>query len=125
MPRLWQQLGTRLRELTVGDVQAARTVLAARASTRTLQTSRNVLVRVIGLAKRDDLVERNVAALVKPAKGQRAGRPSKSLTLEQAVALLTAAQGARLEAYTTLSLLAGLRTEKVRALRWPRHRLGG
>jgi integrase len=51
-------------------------------------------------------------------KGQLAGRPSKSLTLEQAVALMDAAKGTRLEAYITFSLLAGLRTEEVRALRW-------
>jgi integrase len=63
-------------------------------------------------------VGRNVAALVKPPKGQGAGRPSKSLTLEQAVALMAAARGTRLEAYITLSLLTGLRTEEVRALRW-------
>jgi len=69
-------------------------------------------------AERDDLVARNVAALVKPPKGQGAGRPSKSLTLEQAVALMAAARGTRLEAYITLSLLTDLRTEEVRALRW-------
>ena len=59
-----------------------------------------------------------MAALVKPPKGQRAGRPSKSLTLEQAIALMDAARGTRLEAYITLSLLTGLRTEEARALRW-------
>ncbi len=51
-------------------------------------------------------------------KGQLAGRPSKSLTLEQAIALMDAAKGTRLEAYITVTLLAGLRTEEVRALRW-------
>ena len=78
----------------------------------------NVLVRAIRHAERDDLVGRNVAALVKPPKGQRAGRPSKSLTLEQAVALMTAARGTRLEAYIVVSLLSGVRTEEARALRW-------
>jgi len=57
-------------------------------------------------------------ALAKPPKGQRGGRPSKSLTLEQALALMEAAKGTRLEAYITLSLLTGLRTEEARALRW-------
>src|SRR5712691_11695080 len=52
------------------------------------------------------------------SKGQGAGRPSKSLTLVQAVALMAAAVGTRLEAYIVLSLLTGLRTEEVRALRW-------
>src|SRR5690348_16806913 len=53
-----------------------------------------------------------------PPKGQGGGRPSKSLTLEQAVALMSAARGTRLEAYIVLSLLSGLRTEEARALRW-------
>jgi len=100
------------------DVQNALTALASRMSTRTVQISRNVLVRAIRHAEGDGLVARNAAGLVKPPKGQRAGRPSKSLALEQAVALMDAAKGTRLEAYITLSLLAGLRTEEARALRW-------
>lgn len=108
----------RLTALTAGDVQAALTVIAAESSSRTVQICHNVLVRAIRHAERDDLVGRNVAALVKPPKGQRDGRPSKSLTLEQAVALLSAAKGTRLEAYVVVSLLTGLRTEEVRALRW-------
>jgi integrase len=113
------ELGTvRLTELTAGDVQRALTAMASRSSTRTVQIAHNVLVRAIRQAERDDLVARNVAALVKPPKGQGAGRPSKSLTLERAVALMAAARGTRLEAYITLSLLTGLRTEEVRALQW-------
>jgi len=116
---LREELDTvRLTELTAGDVQRALAALAARSSSRTVQIAHNVLVRAIRQAERDDLVARNVAALVKPPKGQGAGRPSKSLTLEQAVALMAAARGTRLEAYITLSLLTGVRTEEVRALRW-------
>jgi integrase len=51
----------------------------------------------------------------------RAGRPSKALTLEQAVAVLDAADkaaGPVLKAYIVLSLLTGARTEELRALRW-------
>ncbi len=118
-PALSEQLGTvKLRDLTAGDVQSGLMALAARMSTRTVQISHNVLVRAIRQAERDGLAARNVAALIKPPKGQRAGRRSKSLTLEQATALMDAAQGTRLEAYITLSLLAGLRTEEARALRW-------
>src|SRR5262249_54647720 len=73
--------------------------------------------RAIRHAERDDLVARNVAALVKPPKGQRTGRPSKALTLEQAATLMDAAKGTRLEAYITLSLLAGLRANGGRGLR--------
>jgi hypothetical protein len=118
-PALRQQLGTvRLTDLTASDVQAALTAIAARTSTRTVQISHNVLVRAIRHAERDDLVARNVAALVKPPKGQQTGRPSKAFTLEQAAALMEAAKGTRLEAYIALSLLTGLRTEEARALRW-------
>jgi integrase len=116
---LREELGTvELTKLTAGAVQKALANLAARVSTRTVQMAHNVLVRAIRHAERDDLVGRNVAALVKPPKGQRAGRPSKSLTLEQAVALMTTAQGTRLEAYIVVSLLSGVRTEEARALRW-------
>jgi integrase len=118
-PPLREQLGTvKLRDLTAGDVQNALAAMASRMSTRTVQISRNVLVRAIRHAERDGLAARNVAALVKPPKGQRAGRPSKALTLEQATALVEAANGTRLEAYIILSLLTGLRTEEARALRW-------
>ncbi len=104
---LREELGTvRLTDLTAGDVQGALAALAARLSSRTVQIAHNVLVRAIRQAKRDDLVGRNVAALVKPP------------TLERAVALMAVARGTRLEAYITLSLLTGLRTEEVRALRW-------
>ena len=60
-------------------MQKALANIAARRSTRTVQIAHNVLVRAIRHAERDDLVGRNVAALVKPPKGQLAGRLSKSL----------------------------------------------
>jgi integrase len=114
-----EELGfVRLTELTASDVQRALTALAAGLSTRTMQIAHNVLVRAIRHAERDDLVGRNVAALVDSPKGQQAGRPSKSLTLEQAVSLMAAAKGTSLEAYIVLSLLSGVRTEEARALRW-------
>jgi hypothetical protein len=97
----------RLTELTASDVQGALASLASRLSARTAQIAHNVLVRAIRHAERDDLVRRDVAALVDPPKGQQAGRPSKSLTLEQAVALMAAAKGTSLEAYIVLSLLPG------------------
>jgi integrase len=58
-----------------------------------------------------------VAALVKAPAG-RAGRPSKSPTLDQAQELLRAAGGSRLYAYVVLSVTTGLRTKEFRALRW-------
>jgi integrase len=116
---LHEELGKiRLTELTASNVQDALAALAARLSTRTVQIAHNVLVRAVRHAERDDLVGRNVAALVDAPKGQQAGRPSKSLTLEQAVALMAAAKGTGLEAYVIVSLLSGVRTEEARALRW-------
>jgi integrase len=77
----------------------------------------NALTRVIRHAEARDLVRRNVAMLVDTPKGQ-AGRPSKSLSLEQASALLAAAEGTRMHAYIALCLATGIRTEEARALRW-------
>jgi len=107
----------KLRELTAGDVQQTLDGLADRLSTRTLQILRNCLERAIRHAEVRDLVGRNVASVVKPPRGT-AGRPSKSLTLEQAQALLSASRDSRLHAYVVLSVTTGLRTEELRALRW-------
>ena len=107
----------KLRELTAGDVQETLDALAGRLSTRSLQITRLCLERAIRHAEVRDLVGRNVAALIKAPAG-RAGRPSKSLTLEQAQELLRAAAGSRLYAYVVLSVTTGLRTEELRALRW-------
>ena len=107
----------KLRELTAGDVQETLDALAARLSTRSLQITRLCLERAIRHAEVRDLVGRNVAALVKAPTG-RSGRPSKSLTLEQAQDLLRAAAGSRLSAYVVLSVTTGLRTEELRALMW-------
>jgi integrase len=50
-------------------------------------------------------------------KGTR-GRPSKSLTLDEARALLDAATDTPIGAYIVVSLLTGARTEELRALTW-------
>jgi hypothetical protein len=98
-------------------VRAALGQLTSRYSTRSLQITRYSLDRAIRHAQASDLVGRNVAALVQPPHG-REGRPSKSFSLEQAKALLAAAEGTRMHAYVALSLLAAIRTEEARALRW-------
>ena len=119
---LRERLGeVKLRELTAGDVQETLDALAGRLSTRSLQITRLCLERAIRHAEVRDLVGRNVAALVKAPAG-RAGRPSKSLTLEQAQELLRAAAGSRLYAYVVLSVTTGLRTEELRALQVERGR---
>ena len=99
------------------------------------------LKRAIRHAEASNLVTRNVAILADTPKGQE-GRPSKSLTLDQAVAVITAAAtlpvmelrpglkdvrrpAELMHAYITLSLLCGLRTEEARALRWAHVDLDG
>jgi integrase len=113
----------RLRELTAGDVRQALTTMAARYSTAAVAMGHNALTRAIRHAEARDLVGRNVATLVHTPKGQ-AGRPSKSLTMDQATALLAAADGTRMHAYISLCLATGIRTEEARALRWDHIDLG-
>ena len=113
-----EMIGARpLRDLSAGDVRSALSQLVTRYSTRSLQITRNCLERAIRHAESNDLIGRNVATLVKPPRG-RSGRPSKSFTLDQAKALLAAAERTRWHAYVALSLLVGIRTEEARALRW-------
>jgi integrase len=113
----------RLRELTAGDVRQALTTMAARYSTAAVAMGHNALTRAIRHAEARDLVGRNVATLVNTPTGQ-AGRPSKSLTMDQATALLAAADGTRMHAYISLCLATGIRTEEARALRWDHIDLG-
>jgi integrase len=113
-----EMIGARpLRDLSAGDVRLALGQLVTRYSTRSLQITRLSLERAIRHAEANDLVGRNIAALVKPPRG-RGGRPSKSFTLDQAKALLATAESTRWHAYVALSLLVGIRTEEARALRW-------
>jgi len=115
---LLDAIGARpLRVLSAGDVRSGLGKPAYRYSSRSLPITRLSLERAIRHAEAGDLVGRNVAALVKAPQG-RTGRPSRSFTLEQAKALLAAAQSTRLHAYVVLSLLVGIRTEEARALRW-------
>jgi len=122
---LMRQIGAKpLRELTAGDVRAGLEALSGRLSTRYLQIAKASLARAIRFAEAHDRVGRNVAALVDPPKGA-VGRPSRSLTLEQSLALLEAARDSRLNAYVVLSLTVGIRTEEARELRWDHVDLDG
>jgi integrase len=109
--------GMRLRELMADDVYQALAAMAQRYSSAAVAMGHNALTRVIRHAEARDLVRRNVAMLVDTPKGQ-AGRPSKSLSLEQASALLAAVEGTRMHAYIALCLATGIRTEEARTLRW-------
>jgi hypothetical protein len=55
----------------------------------------------------------SLATLVDTPKGQT-GRPSKSLTFDQASALLAVTEGTRMHAYIALCLATGIRTEEAR-----------
>jgi site-specific recombinase XerD len=128
-----QQLGGRLlASLTAADVRTALTHFAATHSTETVSIARLGLERAIRHAEANDLIGRNVAALVDTPQGQ-VGRPSQSLSLEQATALIRASRQERvtrefpgspprptsfMHAYVVLCLLAGVRTEEARALHW-------
>src|SRR6266487_3382740 len=133
--------GRKLRELTAADVRQALSRMAAGYSSAAVTMGHLALKRAIRHAEANDLVTRNVATLVDTPRGQE-GRPSKSLTLEQAVAVITASRtlptielrpglkdvrrpAALMYAYIVLSLLVGVRTEEARALRWDHVDLDG
>jgi integrase len=104
--------------------------MAAGYSSAAVTMGHLALKRAIRHAEANDLVARNVAALADTPKG-RDGRPSRSLTLDQAAAVITAARtlpvmelrpglkdvrrpAALMHAYIVLSLLTGIRTEEAR-----------
>src|SRR5579859_2639527 len=101
-------------ELKVRDVDFALGKLAKRLSTRSVRLARMILIQAIRNAMVNDLVVRNVADLANVPAG-KAGRPSRSLNLEQALAVLEAAEaakGERLWPYVAVSMLGGIRTEE-------------
>jgi integrase len=131
----------KLRQLSAADVRHALATMAAGYSSAVVTMGHLALKRAIRHAESNDLASRNVAALVDTPKGQD-GRPSQSLTLEQAIAVTTTAKtlpvlelhhGLRdvrrpatlMHAYIVLSLLTGIRTEEARALGWQHVNLDG
>jgi integrase len=111
-------LGARkLRDLSADEVDRWLADKAKTLSTSTLQNLHSILKRSITRAQARDKVKRNVVLLCDTPQGH-GGRPSKSLTFDQADALLTAAEGRSLHAYIVVSLLTGARTEELRALTW-------
>ena len=131
----------KLRELSATDVRQALATMAAGYSSAAVTMGHLALKRAIRHAEANDKVSRNVAALVDTPTGQE-GRPSKSLSLDQAIAVITAARtlpvmelhpglkdvrrpAALMYAYIVLSLLCGLRTEEAKALRWQHVNLDG
>lgn len=107
----------KLHELNADDVDDWLKDRGRVLASRTVRILHSVLRRSITHAQRRDKVLRNVAMLVTTPDGQ-AGRPSKSLTLEQAEMILATDVGSRIHTYVVLSLLVGVRTEEARPLRW-------
>jgi integrase len=119
------ELGARkLRELSADDVDRWLATKATALSTDTLRQLHSILKRAVSRAQARDKVKRNVVLLCELPKGQQ-GRPSKALTLDQAAAVLAAAEGTSMYAYIVLSLLIGARTEELRALTWAHVDLDG
>ena len=131
----------KLRDLTAADVRRALAKMAAGYSSAAVSMGHLALKRAIRHAEASDLISRNVAALADTPEGQD-GRLSKSLTLDQAVAVIAAARtlpvmelrpglkdvrrpAELMHAYIVLSLLTGIRTEEARALRWAHVDLDG
>jgi site-specific recombinase XerD len=77
--------------LTAADVRQALAARAAGYSTAAVTMGHLALKRAIRYAEANDLISRNVAALADTPQGQQ-GRPSKSLTLDQAIAVTAAAR---------------------------------
>jgi integrase len=131
----------KLRELTAGDVRQALSAMAGGYSSAAVTMGHLALKRAIRHAEANDVVSRNVATLVDTPRGQE-GRPSKSLTFGQAIAIIAAAKALPvielrpglkdvrrpaelMYAYIVVSMLVGLRTEEARALRWDHVDLDG
>ncbi|MFC7713075.1 site-specific integrase, partial [Micromonospora lupini] len=96
-------LGARkLRDLSATDVDRWLMGKAQRLRTRTLPLLHSLLNRAVNRAIARDRVKRNVVALCEVPTG-RGGRPSKSLTLDHATALLIAAESSSLHAYIVVS----------------------
>jgi integrase len=113
----------RARQFSAADVDRWLADKAKVLSTRTLRELHQCLSRAMNRAMARDQVKRNVVALCSVPKGQP-GRPSKSFTLDQAVAVLTSAVALE-DDYTIVSLVTGARTEEMRALRWSHVDLDG
>lgn len=120
-------LGARkLRDLTATDVDKWLADKKKSLSTRTLRLLHSILNRAIKRAMARDKVKRNVVTLCEIPQGT-GGRESKSLNLDQAKALLVAAEeeAGVMRPYVVVSLLTGARTEELRALRWAHVDLDG
>lgn len=115
--------GQKLQRLTVEQVDDWLADRSAVLAMRSLREVRRCLRQSVRRAQINGLVQGNVVDLTEMPKKAREGRPSKSLTYEQACQILTKTAEHRMYSYIVVSLLTGIRTEEVRALRWEHVRL--
>jgi integrase len=109
--------GRKLRDLRAEEVDAWLEGLTDSLATSTLGRVKSCLSRAVRRAMKRGYVDRNVVDLCDVPEGRK-GRPSKSLTLAQAQAVLTKTTADPLHCYIVVSLVTGARTEELRALRW-------
>jgi integrase len=109
---------TKLKSLTADNVDDWLEDRANHVTTRTMQALHSILRRSIRRAQARDKIMRNVATLVDTPEGKKDGRPSKAMTLEEAMSVMESAQQDPLHAYVVLSFMTGVRTEEARALLW-------
>jgi integrase len=111
--------GRRIKDLRPVEVEKWMHDLAPDLGRSALKQVLSVLRRSIDRAVALGLAERNVTTLVQLPKG-RAGRASRSFTLDQVRAILNSpsARAHWMYPYVVVSLTVGLRTEEARALRW-------
>ena len=107
----------KLKRLTAEEVDTFLDSLTDKLATSTIERVLNTLRRIIRFAESRNKVRRNVAMLVDPPKGKE-GRPSRSMTLAQAQAVLRASRGSWIHPYIALSVFTGVRTEEARPLKW-------
>jgi integrase len=112
-------LGTRiLINLSADDIDAWTTERAEMLVTSTIRNLLSILRRSIKRAQSRGKVKNNVALLCDCPVGKGKGRPSKALTLGEAINVLNAAEKSPMYAYIVTSLLTGARTEEMRPLTW-------
>lgn len=107
----------RLKDLRAEEVDKWLGSLTTALSTSRLKKLHSVFNRSMKRAVKRGYVERNVVELCRVPKG-RPGRPSKSLTVQQFIDVLTLTRRHRMYAYIVLSMTVGMRPEEVRALEW-------
>ena len=108
-----------LRALAPDDVERLLADLVKRGMARSSVTRvRSVLVMALKWAQRRKLVAWNAAEMAEVPATARAPKEGRSLTLDQAKALLTAAETHRLGALVTVGVMLGLRPGELTGLRW-------